>query len=109
MNRSDGLLKNNANRRSFLKNGMIAVGAVTASAGLLTGEMSAFGQEGKRDGDDLSKGDAAILQLLLAAEIIETDLWQQYRELRHTSGETVTPRVEKLRDKFWPVTADFGM
>jgi len=81
MKQSDGLLKNNANRRSFLKNGMIAVGAVTASTGLLTGGMSAFGQEGREDGDDLSKGDAAILQLLLAAEIIETDLWQQYREL----------------------------
>ena len=81
MKQSDGLLKNSANRRSFLKNGMIAVGAVTASTGLLTGGMSAFGQEGKGDGDDLSRGDAAILQLLLAAEIIETDLWQQYREL----------------------------
>src|ERR1700722_12121329 len=81
MKQSDGLLKNSANRRSFLKNGMIAAGAVTASTGLLTGGMSAFGQEGKGDGDDLSRGDAAILQLLLAAEIIETDLWQQYREL----------------------------
>jgi hypothetical protein len=28
-----------------------------------------------------TKGDIAIVQLLLAAEIIETDLWQQYREL----------------------------
>jgi Ferritin-like domain len=81
MKQSNGLLKSSANRRSFLKNGMIAVGAVTASAGLLTGGMSAFGQEGKGEGGDLSKGDAAILQLLLAAEIIETDLWQQYREL----------------------------
>jgi hypothetical protein len=26
------------------------------------------------------RGDIPILQLLLAAEIIETDLWQQYRE-----------------------------
>jgi len=81
MKRSESLLKGNANRRSFLKNGMIAVGAVTASTGLLTGGVSAFGQEGKEEGDDLSRGDAAILQLLLAAEIIETDLWQQYREL----------------------------
>src|ERR1700758_845340 len=81
MKQSEGLLKGNANRRSFLKNGMIAVGAVTASTGLLTGGMSAFGQEGTGGGNDLSKGDAAILQLLLAAEIIETDLWQQYKEL----------------------------
>ena len=81
MSQSEGFLKGTANRRSFLKNGMITVGAVTASTGLLTGGMSAFGQEGSGGGDELSKGDAAILQLLLAAEIIETDLWQQYKEL----------------------------
>ncbi len=81
MKRAESLLRGNANRRSFLKNGMIAAGAVTASTGLLTGGISAFGQEGKEEGDDLSRGDAAILQLLLAAEIIETDLWQQYKEL----------------------------
>src|SRR6202521_1300675 len=81
MKQSEGHLKSSTNRRSFLKNGMIAVGAVTASTGILTGGMSAFGHEGKEDGDDLSRGDAAILQLLLAAEIIETDLWQQYKEL----------------------------
>jgi hypothetical protein len=81
MKQSKGLLKGSPNRRSFLKNGMIAVGAVTASTGMLTGGMTAFGQEGKGDSDELSRGDAAILQLLLAAEIIETDLWQQYKEL----------------------------
>jgi hypothetical protein len=81
MKQSEGLLNSSANRRSFLKNGMIAVGTVTASTGVLTGGMSAFGQGRTASGDDLSKGDAAILQLLLAAEIIETDLWQQYKEL----------------------------
>ena len=81
MKQSEGLLRGSANRRSFLKNGVIAVGAVTTSTGLLTGGISAFGQENKNDSDNLSRGDAAILQLLLAAEIIETDLWQQYREL----------------------------
>ena len=78
MKKSEVLLKSNPNRRSFLKNGMIAVGAVTASTGLLTGGIPAFGQG---NGDDLSTGDVAILQLLLAAEIIENDLWQQYKEL----------------------------
>ena len=29
----------------------------------------------------LSHGDAAILRFLSAAEILETDLWQQYNEL----------------------------
>ena len=56
---------------------MVAAGAATISAGLLTRGVAAFGEEG----GGLSKGDAAILQLLLAAEVIETDLWTQYREL----------------------------
>ena len=81
MSQSEGFLKGKANRRSFLKNGMITVGAVTASTGLLTGGMPVFGQQASGSGNDLSEGDAAILQLLLAAEIIETDLWQQYKEL----------------------------
>ena len=47
MKKSEILLKGNANRRSFLKNGMIAVGAVTASTGMLTGGMTAFGRKPK--------------------------------------------------------------
>src|SRR5437660_10176059 len=31
--------------------------------------------------DGISRGDAAILRFLAAAEILETDLWQQYNEL----------------------------
>jgi hypothetical protein len=34
-----------------------------------------------RSGGGLSRGDTAILQFLAAAEILETDLWQQYNEL----------------------------
>src|SRR6185437_7035409 len=34
-----------------------------------------------KDGGKLTKGDAAILRFLAAAEIIETDVWQQYNEL----------------------------
>ena len=77
MKQPEPLVRKHANRRSFLKNGMVAAGAATISAGLLTRGAAAFGQEQ----GGLAKGDAAILQLLLAAEIIETDLWQQYREL----------------------------
>ena len=40
------------------------------------------GQAHRGDGRGrLTKGDAAILRFLAAAEIIETDLWQQYNEL----------------------------
>src|SRR5437016_6075235 len=34
----------------------------------------------------ISEGDAAILRFLAAAEILETDLWQQYTELANLDG-----------------------
>lgn len=67
-----------SNRRSFLKNGVVAAGVAAAGVGLLS-KASALSRD--EEGGSLSKGDAAILQLLLAAEIIEKDLWQQYNEL----------------------------
>ncbi len=62
-------------RRSFLLKGA-AVGAGAIGAGrLLTDASPAFASGG------LTKGDAAILRFLAAAEILETDMWQQYNEL----------------------------
>jgi hypothetical protein len=58
-------------RRSFLK-GVGAVGATLPAGVLLATQVQAA---------TLSKGDAAILRFLAAAEIIESDLWQQYAEL----------------------------
>src|SRR5579864_8755883 len=72
--------KNATSRRSFLRKGL-AVGAAGATgAGLLTNGLSlpAFAEKG---GDSLTHGDVAILRFLSAAEILETDLWQQYNEL----------------------------
>ena len=63
-------------RRSFLLKGGAAVGAASLGAGRLLLEPSEALAKG-----GLTKGDAAILQFLAAAEIIETDLWQQYNEL----------------------------
>ncbi len=63
-------------RRSFLRKG-VAAGAVAAATGLFVDDA---GAESKGKGG-LSKGDAAILRFLAAAEILETDLWQQYNEL----------------------------
>ena len=66
--------KGGSNRRSFLKKGMVA-GAVTVGAGLLAGSSSVLAQDeksGKNGG--LTKGDAAILRFLAAAEILESDL-----------------------------------
>jgi hypothetical protein len=64
-----------SNRRSFLLKGA-AVGVATLGAGrLLADAPSAFASGG------LTPGDAAILRFLAAAEILETDAWQQYNEL----------------------------
>ncbi len=58
-------------RRSFLK-GVGAVGATLPAGVLLATQAQAA---------TLSKGDAAILRFLAAAEILESDLWEQYTEL----------------------------
>ena len=63
-------------RRSFLQKGLAAGSAGIIGAGLLTNEVPAFAS-----GGGITKGDAAILRLLSALEIIETDLWEQYNEL----------------------------
>ena len=64
-----------AKRRSFLK-GLGVVGAALSTSSLLTTISEA--QERK---DIITVGDVAILRFLAAAEILETDLWQQYNEL----------------------------
>ena len=79
-------LKSHANRRSFFKR-VLAVGTTTVGAGLLGKRSSLFGQQRHGDAkttkDDgkITKGDAAILRFLAAAEILESDLWIQYNEL----------------------------
>jgi hypothetical protein len=73
-NPSRGILS----RRSFLGKSL-AVGAGTIGAGLLANASAAKPKPVKNGG--LTKGDADILRFLAAAEIIETDLWQQYNEL----------------------------
>jgi hypothetical protein len=65
-------------RRSFLSKGLVAGGAAIIGAGLLANGLPVFAEEGKAS---LTSGDVAILRFLSAAEIIETDLWQQYNEL----------------------------
>jgi len=65
-------------RRSFLRKGLAVGGAGAIGAGLLANGVPAFAEE---ESGGLTPGDAAILRFLSAAEIIETDLWQQYNEL----------------------------
>jgi hypothetical protein len=66
------------NRRSFMKGSMVA-GAATMGAGILAGRFPAFAAT--ENSSPLTTGDIAILRFLAAAELIETDLWQQYAEL----------------------------
>src|ERR1700750_3062042 len=61
-------------RRSLLVRGAVA-GAAVGAGGVLAGVSHAFASHG------LTRKDADILRFLAAAELIETDLWQQYNEL----------------------------
>jgi len=75
-------LNSSTNRRSFVKNGLTAVGAATVGAGLLVNSSTVLGEPSPEEhSGSLPKGDAAILRFLATAEILETDLWQQYNEL----------------------------
>ena len=66
------------NRRSFLKNGMVAAGAMTAGVGLVSGSATFADAE---DHSPITSGDIAILTFLSALEQVEADLWIQYAEL----------------------------
>jgi len=72
------------NRRSLMvKGAMLGVGA-TAAGRLLADPPSALAKKAGHTHaakGGLTHGDAAILRFLAAAELIETDLWQQYNEL----------------------------
>ncbi len=68
--------KSTTSRRSFLRGGALA------GAGLGLGTfngLSAFASPS--GGPGITKGDVAILQFLAAAELIETDIWDQYCDL----------------------------
>ncbi len=72
--------KHSTSRRSFLRKGFAVGGAGAIGAGLLANglPLPAFAEERRAS---LTRGDVAILRFLAAAEILESDLWQQYNEL----------------------------
>jgi len=78
MEKTSSLIHRPADRRAFLKQGALAGGAVTLGAGLLGTAKSALAQDDDRP---ITKGDVAILRFLAAAELIESELWEQYAEL----------------------------
>lgn len=65
-------------RRAFLRSSVAAAGTAAMGGLLLSrpNDVHADIQHG-----NLTPGDAAILRFLAAAEILETDAWQQYNEL----------------------------
>jgi len=75
MGESTGQTAAATSRRAFLLTGA-AAGVGAMGSGLL-----ADAALGDAHSGSLSAGDAAILRFLAAAEILETDLWQQYNEL----------------------------
>jgi hypothetical protein len=73
------------NRRSFLKNSIVAGAVATVGAGILGSGLPLFARE--TNDSTITKGDIAILRFLAAAEILETDLWEQYTELGGTQDD----------------------
>ena len=65
-------------RRSFLRNLGMGAALLAPGAALLGNASKALAANARQR---LNAGDVAILQLLAAAELIEADLWQQYKEL----------------------------
>jgi hypothetical protein len=74
------------NRRSFLKQSIVGVGAVGVGVSLLPVDLAA--QNGPRKP---SRGDIAILTFLSALEQVEADLWIQYAELGGATNQGLSP------------------
>ena len=85
------VLERAANRRAFLKNSMVAGAVATVGAGILGSGLPAFARETSNSNSKISSGDIAILQFLAAAELIESDLWEQYAELGGLTTGTQNP------------------
>src|SRR6476646_8098706 len=71
-------------RRSFIK----TLAAGTAGVLPLTPALADHGDQERenRGMNAITNGDAAILRFLAAAEILETDLWQQYTDFVNQDG-----------------------
>ena len=71
--KNDGnVISSPRNRRSFLKTGLAAAGAVTMGTGLLARGTAESAQR-RSSSSSLTAGDAAILQFLAAGEALEVD------------------------------------
>ncbi len=90
-------------RRSFLRSLGLGAALLTPVAGALTGV--ARGALAAGNSNAINAGDAAILRFLAAAELLKTDLWQQYTELA-TGNEPYMGAIEAIDDDFPQYIAD---
>ncbi|HET7440532.1 MAG TPA: twin-arginine translocation signal domain-containing protein [Terriglobales bacterium] len=81
-------------RRSFLK-GVGMAGVALSTGAILADQLRADALHDPDKSGRLTKGDAAILRFLAAAEILETDLWLQYAELGGVQSDEVAKRASK--------------
>src|SRR6202051_584882 len=91
MEKEKSLINRSVNRRSLLKTGALAGGAVAIGAGLAGTASSAFAEQGEQGGSRVTKGDIAILTFLSALEQVEADLWIQYAELGGATNQGKSP------------------
>ena len=78
-------------RRSFLKG--VGVAGVALSAGSL---LPAALEAQQSSAASITKGDAAFLRFLAAAEILESDLWLQYQEFGGIQDDEVSKLASRL-------------
>jgi hypothetical protein len=106
---SDPMIRPVVGRRSFLKS-LGATGAMLVPGStLLVNQAKAMGNDDF--GGKIGKGDASILRFLAAAEIIESDFWEQYWQLGGTQQDgfastnpasgTKPTRSTRLPSSFW--------
>ena len=76
MNTTGNSISVPSSRRSFLKGGLAAAGALTVGTGSLLRVSSASARAA-----DITPGDVAMLQFLAAGEALEADFYTQYNEL----------------------------
>ncbi len=84
-----------ANRRSFLRKGVLGAGAAVGIS-LMPEHAGAYDDEGNAL---LNRGDLAILTFLSALEQVEADLWIQYAELGGATNQGLSPIDLQLNGK----------
>ena len=90
-------------RRSFMRSLGLGAALLTPAAGLIAGAnrigAATLGSNGA------TSGDIDIMRFLAAAELLETDLWQQYSELAN-GNDTYKEAIEAIDDDFPQYIAD---